>query len=51
MDWINLAQDKEGWRALVNKVMNLRVPQNVGKLLNSCATGGFSKRAQLHEFS
>jgi hypothetical protein len=25
MDWIDLAQDKERWRALVNAVMNLRV--------------------------
>jgi hypothetical protein len=30
------------WRALVNAVMNLRIPQNVGKFLSSCATGGFS---------
>jgi hypothetical protein len=26
MDWINVAQDRGGWRALVNVVMNLQVP-------------------------
>jgi hypothetical protein len=30
MDGIDLAQNRERWRALVNTVKNLRVPENAG---------------------
>jgi hypothetical protein len=49
MDWIDLAQDRNQWRALVNTVMNPRVAQNVEKFSSSCTIGSFSRRAQLHE--
>jgi hypothetical protein len=29
MDWIDLAQDRDQWKVLVNTVMNLRVPYNL----------------------
>jgi hypothetical protein len=37
--------------AFGNTVMNFRASENVGKFLRGLATGGPSRRAQLHEVS
>jgi hypothetical protein len=39
VDWTDMAQDRDQWRALVNIALNLRVPQNAGKLLGGCIFG------------
>jgi hypothetical protein len=46
MDWIDLGQERDQWRALLNTVMNIRVPLNAGKFLSGCTLGSFSGRAQ-----
>jgi hypothetical protein len=40
MDWSDLAEDRDQWRALVNMVMNLQLPYNAGKFVVAAATQG-----------
>jgi len=48
MDCNDLAQERDRLCALVNAVMNLRVPQNARSYLTSLGPAGFSRRILLH---
>jgi hypothetical protein len=49
VDWVDLAEVRDHWRALVNMVKNLRFPLNTGKYLSGCTIGRFSRRTELHK--
>ena len=36
MDYSDMAQDRERWRAVVNAAMNLRIPYNAENFLTNC---------------
>jgi hypothetical protein len=48
IDWIDLAQNRDQWRAVVNMAMNIWVPLKVVKFFSSCTSGSFSISVQLH---
>jgi hypothetical protein len=51
VEYIGLVLDKDNWRAVVNAVMKILVPQNAGKLLRGCTNGGLSSVVKLHRVS
>jgi hypothetical protein len=48
MNWIDLAQDRGRWRALVNVLMNTRVPYNARNFFSSLGPVSFSSTALFH---
>jgi hypothetical protein len=38
--WVDVNRDRDQWKTLVNMVINLRVPQSVGKIISDFTTDG-----------
>jgi hypothetical protein len=48
IDWIDLAQVRDRWRALVSALMKFRVPINAGILSSGYTAGGLLSSVQHH---
>ena len=51
IDWIDVTEDRDRCRAVVNAVMNLRFPYNAESFLNISGLVRFSERNLLHAVS
>jgi len=51
MEWIDLAQDRDRRRAVVDAIMDLWVPNNARNISTSCQPVSFSRRTPLHGIS
>jgi hypothetical protein len=49
MDWIDLDEDRDWWRTIVNMILNLQVPYSAAKFLSSCTIGRLLRLAQFME--
>jgi hypothetical protein len=51
VDWIDLAQDRDTWRANLSEIMNIRASQNAGNFLTNSKQVSFARRNVLHGIS
>jgi CRISPR/Cas system-associated protein Cas7 (RAMP superfamily) len=49
MEWIEMAQYRDRWRALVTAVMNLQIPYIAGKFFTSLEPVSFSRMTPIHK--